>query len=166
MVVKQARTRQSGMSLLELTVAVLIGALLLTGLFQVAGLTLRSGSQGHGVNELAYQGEYALERIAEAARGQAPHQLSTPAAGSTGDWFAPLMYCLNTGSRQLIETTTADLACSGSAVLAQNVSSFVSSLPSMGPVDRHSGIFTLTLSDTAGHGMTLTTQVRLGGGTR
>ena len=108
-----------------------------------------------------------MDRMAEKLRTSAPKQLTTPAAGTTGDWFtAPLMYCRNAVTKQLIETTTADTSCSGTAVIAQNVSAFTATLPLMGPLDRHSGIITLTLTDAAGHVLSLTMQLRLGGGTQ
>ena len=74
------------------------------------------------------------------------------------------MYCRKSATRQLIETTTADTTCSGSAVLANYVDSFSASLPAaMGPLDRHTGVLTLTLSQGAGTSLSLRTQIRFGG---
>jgi prepilin-type N-terminal cleavage/methylation domain-containing protein len=91
---------------------------------------------------------------------------ATPAAGTTGNWFSPVMYCLN-GSSQLIETTTADNGCIGTTMIARNVSAFSAQLPSgVGPVDEPAATLILTLVNSAApQTVTLSTSVRLGGGT-
>jgi prepilin-type N-terminal cleavage/methylation domain-containing protein len=172
MVVNRASRQQSGMSLLEMTIAIVIGAILMLSLQEMVGLGLKSTQTTHPVNELRYQANFSLERIAEQARTVPPRPLGVAATNTTGDWFAPascsgsacVMYCLNTTSRQLIETTTSDTTCTGAGVLAHQVSGFSASLPLMGPLDRHSVIIQLSLDDLAGHSLTQTMQVRLGGG--
>lgn len=164
--------KQKGMTLLELTLATAIGALLLGGMHALVGLALDSSKEGHRVNELAYQGQFALDRIAEKVRAMPPPywSVSTPLTGTTGDWFTPTMYCRNATSKKLIETNVADTTCSGTGVIAENVSAFTAVLPAMGgypnkgPIDRHSAIVVLTLDDNAGHSLTLSMQLRMGGG--
>ncbi len=164
---------QRGMTLLELMVSVVIGTLLLLSLNSVTKLALDVRTERRASNELTYQGRFALDKLVDRARSLAPKPLTLPSAGTTGDWFAPAgcsgsactMYCRKSATRQLIETTTADTTCSGSAVLANYVDSFSASLPAaMGPLDRHTGVLTLTLSQGAGTSLSLRTQIRFGGG--
>lgn len=160
------RHPQAGMTLLELLIAVAIGALVLAALHSVVSLGLRAQTEGAQANELLYQGQFALERMVDAARGAVPKLLTTPAANSTGDWFAPAQYCRN-ASNQLIETTTTDTTCTGTTVIAANVSAFSATLPSgAGPLDKPAGVLSLTLTHSAAaQAVTLTTSVRLGAGT-
>ena len=160
--------------LIELLFAVAIGAIILAALNSVVKLALDAQTAGRGANELTYQGRFALERMAAKARTVAPKLLSTPAAGTTGNWFAPagcvgavcVMYCLNAGN-QLIETTTADIGCTGTTVIANKVTAFSAQPPAdAGPVDDPVATLSLTLTDTVSNNtVTLATSVRLGGGT-
>lgn len=154
------------MTLIELVIAMAIGALVLAALQSVVSLGLRAQAEGGQSNELLYQGQFALGRMVDAARSVSPKLLATPAAGTTGNWFSPVMYCRN-GSSQLIETTTADNGCTGTTVIASNVTAFSATLPSgAGPVDKPAGVLSLTLTNSAAAlPVTLTTSVRLGGGT-
>ncbi len=158
---------QRGLTLIELMAALAIGAIVLAALNSVVKMGLDAQSAGRSANELSYQGRFALQRMATAARNAAPILPLTPAAGSTGNWFAPTMYCLNAGS-QLIETTTADSACAGTTVIANKVSAFsAQAAASTGPVDDPVAALSLTLTDTVSNSsITLATSVRLGGGTR
>lgn len=164
---------QRGVTLIELLFAVALGAILLAALNSLVKLGLDAQIAGRDSNELAYQGRFALERMAAQARATAPAVLASPAPNTTGDWFAPpgctgaacVMYCLNANS-QLIETTTLDAGCGGGSVIAQNVSAFSATLPAgMGPVDRSLAVLSLTLAG-AGSTLTLSTSMRLGGGTQ
>lgn len=164
---------QRGLTLIELLLSVAIGAIVLASLNSLVKLGLAAQTAGRGANELAYQGRHALERIADRARAVAPKALGAAAANTSGNWFAPsgcagaacVMYCRNAGN-QLIETTTADASCSGSTVIAANVSTFSASQPAaMGAVDRPVAVLSLTLSK-GDNTVTLATSVRLGGGTQ
>lgn len=167
LVVNRVDRNCRGFGLLELLVAVVIGSMILLALNSLVGLASRAGAEGRASNELTYQGRFALERMVDKARATAPTQLLTPTAGTTGNWFAPTMYCRNATSSQLIETTTSDTSCAGTAVIANNVSVFSATLPTgMGPLDRHTAVLSLTLADGQGHATTLVSQVRLGGGTK
>lgn len=170
---RRALRLQSGLTLIELMLASVIGAILLGALHSLVKLGLDAQGSGRSGNELAYQGSFALDRIGERANSTAPKLLSTPAAGSTGDWFAPsgcagaacVMYCRNAAS-QLIETTSSDTACNGNAVIANQVSAFAATLPAgMGPLERQRGQLSLSLSD-GSTSLSLATSVRLGGGTQ
>jgi prepilin-type N-terminal cleavage/methylation domain-containing protein len=163
---------QRGVTLIELLLAVAISAILLAGISGVVKLGLDAQTNGRTLNELAYQGRFALERMADKARLTVPKVLTTPAANTTGDWLAPpgcsgaacLMYCLNAGN-QLIETTTADTTCVGTTTIANYVSGFTVAVPAaMGAVDQSIAVFGLTLSN-GNTTATLTSSVRLGGGT-
>ena len=163
--------QERGFTLIELLLAVAISAILMAALNSLVKLGLDAQAQGRGANELAYQGRFALERITDKARATVPKVLATPAANTTGDWFAPVgctgaacvMYCRSAAS-QLIETTTADTTCTGTTVIASDVSAFSATLPaSMGPVDRQVAAFSLTLVN-AGNTLTLTSSARVGGG--
>ena len=160
---------QRGVTLIELLIATAIGAILLASINGLVKLGLDAQSAGRNSNELAYQGSFALERITAKARDTAPKTLTAPAANTTGDWFAPtgcigaacVMYCRN-AANQLIETTTADAACSGTAVLAGNVTAFAATI---GPGTRPVAVLSLTLvkADTT---VNLSSSMRLGGGTQ
>ena len=168
------RQTQSGMTLLELLIAVILGAIVLAALGSVVSLGLQAQVTGRQQNELVYQGRFALERMVDRARSVVPKLLTAPAAGTTGDWFAPagcvgaacVMYCRN-AANQIIETTTADAACAGATVIASNVTAFSAALiAGVGPVDRPTGSLSLTLTHSnAPQPVTLTSSVRLGGGT-
>lgn len=156
------------MSLTEMLIVTAIGAILLAGINGLVKVGLDAQTSGRNGNELAYQGSFALARITDRARATAPRTLTTPAAGTTGDWFAPVgctgaacvMYCRN-AANQLIETTTADAACSGTTVIAGNVAAFSATLPAV--IGRPVAVINLTLAN-AGSTVTLSSSVRLGGG--
>ena len=156
---------QTGMSLIELLIAVAVGALVLAGLNSVVSIGLKAHADGRQRNEIVFQARFALERMITTARGVSPMRLATPTAGTTGNWFSPIMYCRN-GSSQLIETTTADSGCTGTTVIVGNVSAFSASLPAgAGPVDEPVATLGLTLTDGAlPLNVTLSTSIRLGGG--
>lgn len=164
---------QRGMTLLELILATAIGALLLAGLNAVVKLGLDAQANARGSSEMAYQGRFALQTMLDAAVTLAPKVLATPAANTTGDWFAPtgctgtacMMFCRNAGN-QLIETTTADTGCTGTAVLATNVTAFVAQKPSGAKVsDSPTVSLSLTLSNSSAT-VNLAGSARLGGGTQ
>jgi len=163
---------QRGMTLIELVLATLIGAIILAAINGLVKLGLDAQTAKRGANELAYQGSFALARITDKARATAPKTLTTPAVTTTtGDWFAPtgctgaacVMYCSN-AANQLIETTTADTACGGATVLAGNVTLFSASAV-IGVGTRPAAVLSLTLAN-AGSTIILSSSVRLGGGTQ
>lgn len=161
---------QRGMTLIELLIATAIGAIILAAINGLVKLGLDAQTAGRGANELAYQGRFALERITDKARATVPKTLTTLAADTSGDWFAPagctgaacVMYCRNAATNRLIETTTADAACNGTTVLAGNVTAFAAAI---GPGTRPAAVLSLTLAN-AGSTVNLVSSVRLGGGTQ
>ena len=175
MVVKSnPRTKQRGLTLIELLIAIAIGVMILAALNSLVSLASDAQTQGRSTNETAYQGRFALERMADKARALTPKALSTPSVDTTGDWFAPsgcsgsacVMYCRN-ANNQLVETTTSDSACAGTSVIASNVTALSATLPSnMGAIDRHAGTVTLTMTDHTGNSSSLSLTMRLGGGTQ
>lgn len=163
---------QRGMSLVELTVAVAIASILLLALQDVVGLGLCSAQSGHAHNELAYQASFALERIADQARVTPARAISAAGSDTTGDWFAPpgcsgsacVKFCRNSSSRQLIRTDTTDTGCTGTGVIANQVSAFVASLPAgAGIFDRPSIEVIISLDDLTGHSTSYSMHLRLGG---
>lgn len=165
MMTSASRQVQRGLTLIELMAALAIGAIVLAALNSVVKMGLDAQGAGRSANELSYRGRFALERMAARARGAAPILLANPAAGTTGTWFAPTMYCVNAGG-QLIETTIADIGCIGTTVIASKVTAFSAQLPADGgPVDDPVAAFSLTLADTVSNSsVTLATNVRFGGG--
>lgn len=156
---------QRGLGLIELAFATAIGAFLLAAINSLVKLGLDAQTTVRASNELSYQARYALERMSDQARSTAPTALITPTAGTTGNWFAPTMYCRNAGS-QLIETNTADTGCTGTGVIANNVAVFSALLPTgMGARDRPTAV--LSLNMVQGNTLaSLSSSVRLGGGTQ
>lgn len=155
---------QRGLTLIELTLAITIAALIFVALDSVLVLGLQAQASGRQANETAYQAQFALEKMAAKARSSAPTLLATPPAGSTGGWFSPAMYCVN-ASNQLVETVASDTGCAEGAVLAHNVIGFSAQLPAgAGPVDNPVASLTLTLQTSGAAAVTLATSVRLGGG--
>jgi prepilin-type N-terminal cleavage/methylation domain-containing protein len=161
-----ARQSQRGLTLVELVLATAISAILMASINQLVKLGLDAQASGRGTNELTFQGRVALERISDKARATAPAVLVAPATNTTGTWFAPTMFCRN-ASNQLIETTTADTTCTGTSIIASNVTTFSASLPvDMGPVDRSIAVVNLTLADSSNNTISLSSSIRLGGGTQ
>jgi prepilin-type N-terminal cleavage/methylation domain-containing protein len=160
------RLVQAGMTVIELLIAVAIGAVVLAALNSVVSLGLRAEATGRQGNELVFQARFALERMVAAARATPPQRLVANTGGTTttGYWFSPVMFCLN-GS-QLIETTTADAACTGGTAIAANVTAFAAQLPAAASaVDEPLATLSLTLvQSSVPKTVTLSTSVRLGGG--
>jgi hypothetical protein len=74
------------------------------------------------------------------------------------------MYCRNTNN-QLIQTITTDTACTGTTVIANNVSTFSATLPtSLGAVDKSIAEINITLSDANNNSINYISDIRLGGG--
>jgi prepilin-type N-terminal cleavage/methylation domain-containing protein len=156
--------RQRGLTLIELMLAMTVAALIFAALESVLALGLQAQLSGRQTNETAYQARFALEKIAAKARSVAPKLLLPPLSGSTGNWFTPVLYCLNS-NKQLVETVVSDTACAQGAVIAHHVSAFSAQLPAeLGPVDDPVASLTLTLQTSGAPAVTLTTSVRLGGG--
>src|SRR6266705_3294 len=158
---------QRGLTLIELLIAVTLAVFILAALNSVVSLGLNAQASGRQANELVYQGRFALDRMAAKARSTAPTK--PPPAGTTGDWFSsptsPTMYCRNSNN-QLVETVVSDTGCTGSVVIANNVTAFSAQPPAgAGPVDDPAATLSLTLQiPGAPTTVTLTTSVRLGGG--
>jgi hypothetical protein len=156
------------MTLVELTLAVLMSTIILAALNSLVKLGLQAQTVGRSANELRYQGRFALERMVSAAGAVAPKMLSAPAAGTTGNWFAPTMFC-RSAKNELIETTATDTGCSGIRAIATGVTAFSAQLPAApGPADSALARFSLTLTSATDsrQSVTLSGTARLGGGTR
>ena len=69
-------SNQRGMTLIELMLSLAISAIILSSLNELVKLGLDAQIVGRGSNELAYQGRFALERMADKARSLAPKVLT------------------------------------------------------------------------------------------
>jgi prepilin-type N-terminal cleavage/methylation domain-containing protein len=160
------RCSQHGLTLIELLLAMVAALIVIGALNGVLMLGFEAQASGREANELVYDGRFAIERMSMKARSTAPKRLSPPILpNSTGDWFAPTMYCLKGGSEgRLVESHVSDTACAGSNVIAKHVIALLAQVPSSaGPVDDPVGTLSVTLQS-GGAPITLTTSVRLGGG--
>ncbi len=167
---------QRGLTLIELMIALVISAIIMASLSNLMKLGLDTQITVQTRSELAYRGQLAIERISDSIRATEPKILvATGVTDTTGDWLAPagctgsacLMLCRKATTNELIETTTADTACTGTNVLSNFVSYFSVSLPNnTGPVDHPSILITLELNDySTSHTLSLSSAVRLGDGT-
>jgi len=161
------RWRQRGLSLAELLVATAIGTALLATLGAVARQTALARAPLRDVNEALYQGRFALQRLTLAAKATAPKALLPAAANTSGSWFGTVYFCVN-AAKALVESTSTDTGCTGTQVIADNVSAFSVVAPAAaGGLDAQAADLSLTLSGPNGAGtLTLNERVRLGGGTK
>src|SRR6266704_3323275 len=115
------RRSQRGLTLIELLIAMTLAVFVLAALNSVVALGLNAQASGRQANELVYQARFALARMAAKARNTKPKPLTTPSAGTTGDWFSvpvlpattATMYCRNSANNQLVETVVTDTGCAG-----------------------------------------------------
>jgi len=162
----RTRRLQGGLTLIEVLIAMALAAIVLAALDSVVMLGLQAHASNRQANELAYQARFALDKIAARARSATPKPLATPSPATTGDWFSPTMFCLNSANR-LVETAVSDTTCTAGAVIANNVIAFSAQLPAgAGPVDDPAVTLSLTLQakNAPGAAVTLSTSLRLGGG--
>ena len=119
-----AARAQRGLSLIELLVSMAIASMLAVPLF----MAVRSGASAKAVAgatiDADQQARFAMQRMTAAVmRTPAATVLGAKAATTTGNWLAPVMFCLN-GAGALVETVPADAACAGTAVIASAVTAF------------------------------------------
>ena len=161
------RAANRGVTLIELLIATAIGSMLLAALTSMVTLGLDTRTAGAAANEQIYRATFALERLVSKTHAAGPKFLAAKAADTTGEWLAPLMFCLS-ASAKLIETTTDDSGCTGGTALADGVTAFSAlAAASPGPVDIPIVTYALTVAaPAAAQPVTLTASARLGGGTR
>lgn len=159
-------SKYSGMTLIELVIALALAALLMASLATMVASALTAQTVAGEVNDVAQDARFAMQRMEAAVRNKAPGVLAAKGATTTGDWLAPLAYCLRT-NKDLIETDPADTLCLGANgraiaanVTAFNVLSFNAGVGA-GPVIE----IQMTLSSAGGQTIALTSRTRLGGGT-
>ena len=116
--------RQRGLTLLELLLALAMGALLMTAVMPMLNGAMAAATDPSTTDQpdLDRQAEFALGRIALAVRATVPTTLVTPTAPDTttsGRWFAPSTFQLS--GTTLVEKRDGD---SVAHVLADSVSSF------------------------------------------
>lgn len=157
---------QSGLTLMELLIALAIAALLVAPLAAAVLNALKAQSVAGDTIEVAQQAQFSMQRMESAVRRTAPHTLAAKAASTSADWLAPVAFCLGANQR-LIETTPADTACTSNSapVIADGVSAFsVQSFTAgsgAGPVIQ----IQLSVTGATGQSVSLTSRTRLGGGT-
>ena len=161
------RRVQRGFSLLELVIASLLAAIVVGTLLGATAGSLRAQATTRDANEMVYQARFAIGVIVAKAQASPPKVLATPPANTSGDWFAPTMYCLHVASSRLVETTTADTGCTGTRAIADNVTAFKVERPAAsGAIDTAAAAITLTVANASRtQSLTMTASARLGGGT-
>jgi hypothetical protein len=157
-----------GLTLVELLLGMLIATIVFGALTSVVFTALRAESSGSAVNEQIYAAGFALERMLLKTRGAPVKPVLATPGDTTGNWLAPVAFCLSKDNPRLMETTDTDTACSGGVVLADNVSAFSAQLAaSARPLDAPVIVYSLTVATPgAAQPITLTSSVRLGGGTQ
>jgi prepilin-type N-terminal cleavage/methylation domain-containing protein len=116
--------RQRGLTLLELLLALAMGALLMTAVMPMLNGAMAAAADPSTTDQpdLDRQAAFALDRIALAVRATAPTPLVTPTAPdrtTSGRWFSPSTFQLS--GTTLVEKRDGD---SVAHVLADSVSSF------------------------------------------
>ena len=164
---KRLAHAQSGLTLMELLIALAIAALLVAPLAAAVGNALRAQSVASEANDVAQQARFAMRRMEAAVRNTAPHALAAKAADTSGDWLAPVAFCRNNGQKMLRETTPSDVACNSgaSSVIADNVSAFSVQSFNAGAGAGQVIELRLVLTGATGQSIDLTSRTRLGGGT-
>ena len=175
---------QSGLTLMELLIALAIAALLVAPLAAAVLNALKAQSVASDAVDVAQQAQFSMQRMEAAVRCTAPHTLAAKAAGTSADWLAPLAYCpwfepvppwpVNSpvafclgANQRLIETTPADTTCSSNSarVIADGVSAFSVRSFSAGPGAYPVIEIQLSVTGATGQSVSLTSRTRLGGGT-
>lgn len=157
---------QSGLTLIELLIALAIAALLVAPLAAAVLNALKAQSIASETNDVAQQAQFSMQRMEAAVRRTAPHALAAKAASTSADWLAPVAFCLGANKR-LIETTPADAACTSNSapVIADGVSAFSVQAFSAGPGAFPVIEIQLSVTGATGQSIALTSRTRLGGGT-
>ena len=127
------RARQRGLTLLELLLALALGALLMTAVLPLLNGAMAAATAPSATDQpdLDRQAAFALGRIAQAVRATAPTTLATPTTlldlllstapdtTTSGKWFAPSTFQLS--GTTLVEKRDGDSVLH---VLADSVTSF------------------------------------------
>jgi Tfp pilus assembly protein PilV len=129
-----ARVRMAGLSLVELLVALALGALLLMPLVSLLRSSAAASATASAQTDLQLQAQFAMRRML--ARVAATPAALLPAKASdsdSGTWLAPALYDLRTGS---VAGTLALTETVGgvSSVLAEPVTSLSISSPEVNTV--------------------------------
>jgi prepilin-type N-terminal cleavage/methylation domain-containing protein len=128
------RLAQAGMTLIELLIAVAIGAIVLAALNSVVSLGLQAQAAGRQQNELVFQARFALERMVTTARGVSPSVViaATPTVSTTcGGIGTPVAVA---GGSTVTLPAGRSIPANGSCTLTVNVTaavggSYIASLP-------------------------------------
>lgn len=156
---------QSGMTLMELLIALAIAALLVAPLAAAVFDALKAQAVAGDSNEVAQQAQFAMQRMEAAVRRTAPHTLAAKAASTSGDWLTSVTFCL-AANGSLLETTPADATCTSSSapVIATGVSAFSVQTFDAGAAANPVIEIQLSVTGASGQGIALTSHTRLGGG--
>lgn len=175
---------QSGLTLMELLIALAIATLLVAPLAAAVMNALKAHSVASDAIDVAQQAQFAMQRMEAAVRcTHASHPLAAKAAGtSSADWLAPVTDCLRASKvwidttpldiayclradNVLIETTSADTPCSGTRIIVDKVSAFGVQSFSAGALAGPVIEIQLSATGATGQSISLTSHTRLGGGT-
>ena len=155
---------QSGLTLLELLIALAIAALLAAPLVAMVLNALAAQSVASDTNDVAQQAQFAMQRMEAAVRRTAPHALGVVPVKSTGDWLSGGTFCQK--SNAIRETDyLSDPNCNGGREIASNVTDFSAAVFNAGPGAGQVIELRFVLTGATGQSITLTSRTRLGGGT-
>jgi Tfp pilus assembly protein PilW len=119
------QSKQSGVTLIELLLACVVGALLMTGLFKMMNAGLAAQTYVTQTNDATQQARFALGRMESVIRTAASSPLS--ASQSTLIDLDTTRFCWNNAQQSLRETSTTDATCTAGSIIAEEVISFSAS---------------------------------------
>ena len=124
---RQLASRQRGLTLLEMLLALAAGALLLSAALPMLNLTVSAATTAATTDQMDVdrQAAFAIERIATVVRATPPVILAAQDNSSSGAWFKPSTFRVS--GTQLVEQRDPD---STLHVLADSVTGFsITNLP-------------------------------------
>jgi prepilin-type N-terminal cleavage/methylation domain-containing protein len=154
---------QSGLTLMELLIALAIGALLAAPLGAMILNAVSARSVAGDMNDVMQQAQFAIQRMEAAVRRTAPHTLLAALPNSTGLWLTGVTFC-QTG-QSLRETDPLDIVCIAGRDIASNVTDFTTAVFDAGPGAGQVIELRLVLTGATGQSITLLSRTRLGGAT-
>lgn len=124
---REFASRQRGLTLLEMLLALAAGALLLSAALPLLNLTMSAATTAATTDQMDVdrQAAFAIERIAKVVRATPPVILAAQDGSTSGAWFKPSTFRVS--GTQLVEQRDPDPALH---VLADSVTGFsITNLP-------------------------------------
>lgn len=157
-------TQERGVTLVEMLAVIAIAATLVLPLAAVVNEAVSAHAVSSDAIDGTQQATFAMQRVIAQVRSTVPHELAAKALTTSGDWLAPVVFCLGAGGR-LAETTLDDAACAGGRPIADGVTVFEVREYTAGPNAAPALDIVLTVAGQSSQTVSLTARVRLGGGT-